>query len=378
MIRLTLFLFIAPLLVACRPESLLAAESTATLPPPIVEYATITFTPTATYTPSFTPTASQTPITPTATNTPVTPTATRTPTSTNTATPTPTAFPTHDANATHTPVPTYAALSAPIPEHFWLGRPIPEDFQNIVEANYRYGETRENTLPPHHGVEFYNPTGTPIIAAAGGEVVFAGPDWDVVFGPNAYFYGNLVVIKLDRVYLHQPVYTLYAHMDTIAVETGQRVEAAQALGSVGGSGVALGGAHLHFEVRVGFNHYESTRNPELWLQPFPRWGALAGRVVDPDGRLVPLANITIRSVELLNEDIEGPINRFLYTYAAETINPDEQLGENFAISDLPPGTYQVSVSTGRSSKKLTVEIERDQLAWVEFEDVLPNTRIVSE
>jgi hypothetical protein len=156
------------------------------------------------------------------------------------------------------------------------------------------------------------------------------------------------------------------------------VEAAQILGSVGGSGVALGGAHLHFEVRVGFNHYESTRNPELWLRPFPRWGALAGRVVDPDGGLVPLANITIRSVELLNEDIEGPITRFLYTYAAETINPDEQLGENFAVSDLPPGTYQVSVSTGRSSKKLTVEIERDKLAWVEFEDVLPKTRVASE
>ena len=35
--------FFAPLLAACGAESLLAAESTATLPPPIVEYATITF-----------------------------------------------------------------------------------------------------------------------------------------------------------------------------------------------------------------------------------------------------------------------------------------------------------------------------------------------
>ncbi|MFQ5408412.1 MAG: peptidoglycan DD-metalloendopeptidase family protein, partial [Anaerolineales bacterium] len=239
----------------------------------------------------------------------------------------------------------------------------------------RYGETKDGALRPHHGVEFFNPTGTPIIAAAGGEVTYAGPDWDVIFGPNAYFYGNMVAIKLDRAYLHQPVYTLYGHMNSIDVETGQRVEAGQQLGTVGGTGVALGGAHLHFEVRVGQNHYDATRNPELWLRPFPRWGALAGRVTDPDGNLVAQANVAIRSVTITAEDFEGSVSRFVATYAFETLNPDEQLGENFALIDLPPGTYQVSVATGRSSKKQTVTVERDRLAWVEFTDVLPRPEV---
>lgn len=319
-------------------------------------------TETDTSTPTLTPSATR--VTPSAT---ATPSLTPTPTFTPTATPTRTPYPTKKPGATNTPVPTFAPLNRLPKAHLWLARPIGEDGVNYVEANYRYGTTDHGALPPHHGVEFYNPLGTPILAAADGRVVFAGPDVSALLGPSNSFYGNAVVVELAQSINGQPVFNLYGHMSVVTVEAGQVVKTGQKLGQVGGTGVARGGSHLHFEVRVGYNDYYSTRNPELWLKPFPQWGALAGRVVDGGGRLVPLADISIRS-EAIGDD--GPINRYLTTYAAETVNPDPAYGENFVVGDLPPGRYTVSVTT-RKTYRQTIVIKPDQITWVEFRAVVP-------
>jgi murein DD-endopeptidase MepM/ murein hydrolase activator NlpD len=89
----------------------------------------------------------------------------------------------------------------------------------------------------HAGVDLMAPRGSPIRAAAGGTVVFAG--W--------YFaYGKIVDI------LHgDGVVTRYAHMQDFAPGThaGTPVAAGQVIGRVGSTGRA-NGAHVHFEVRV--------------------------------------------------------------------------------------------------------------------------------
>lgn len=56
-------------------------------------------------------------------------------------------------------------------------------------------------------------------------------------------YGNAVKIKHPDGY-----YTLYAHLKSVAVKTGQQVEKGQKLGIMGETGKAFG-RHLHFEVR---------------------------------------------------------------------------------------------------------------------------------
>jgi murein DD-endopeptidase MepM/ murein hydrolase activator NlpD len=343
-----------------RPPGVSVATSTlaATLTP--IPTDTIPASPTITLTPSITLTASST-TTGTAT---FTFTPSLTPTATNTRTP----YPTKVRGASLTPFPTLAALTGALEPHLWFARPIGDDYENFVTRTYTYGNTMSGTLPPHHGVEFYNPQGTPILAAGDGIVVFAGPDvGGAAISPQPNFYGNAVVIEHTQSLNGQPVFTLYGHMSFVAVARGQAVHTGDEIGKVGGTGVALGGTHLHFEVRVGYNDYESTRNPELWLASFPRWGTLVGRVVDKNGQLLPLVSVGVRSQDI---EEEGPVNRFVTTYAIETINPDSAYGENFAIMDLPPGTYTVQVG-GTKTITQTVTIKPDGLTFVEFRDVNP-------
>lgn len=253
--------------------------------------------------------------------------------------------------------------------HFWLERPIPPDgnYVNYVDRSYPYGSTQGGQREPHHGVEFFNAAGTPIIAAAAGEVVVAGQDRAVAYGPAIDFYGKLVIVRLDQVYQGQPVFNLYAHLLSIRVGPGDHVQSGDLLGAVGSSGVAIG-PHLHFEVRVGRNDYTTTRNPELWLKPLSAkgkvWGAIAGRVVDLDGNLLPGVTVAIKPLATL---ADKPRNRYLTTYALDPnqINGDDQLQENFAIGDMPPGLYSVSVSTSKFYQQ-TLTVISNQVAWVTF------------
>ena len=261
--------------------------------------------------------------------------------------------------------------------HLWLARPIPGDegFINYVERSYPYGSTQGGQREPHHGVEFFNPAGTPVLAAARGVVVVAGADTASKFGPTTNFYGNLVVIEHEQTDADRPVYTLYGHMRSVNVEAGQRVEAGDLVGVVGSTGVAIG-AHLHFEVRVGANTYASTRNPELWLLPLPYdgqpQGVIAGRVLGPDGHWLPELTIAIRPI---STESDRPRNRFIQTYTDDpALNADDRLQENFAIGDMPIGLYSVSVNTTKFYQQ-NITVYSGQVTWVTFvvNPPLPNS-----
>jgi murein DD-endopeptidase MepM/ murein hydrolase activator NlpD len=87
----------------------------------------------------------------------------------------------------------------------------------------------------HTGVDFAAPKGTPIYAAGGGSVIWAGRK-----GAN----GLLVKIRHNGTYT-----TAYAHMSGIArgVRRGTRVQQGQVIGYVGTTGRSTGN-HLHYEV----------------------------------------------------------------------------------------------------------------------------------
>lgn len=87
----------------------------------------------------------------------------------------------------------------------------------------------------HTGVDLAAPSGTPIFAADGGQVIQASYSGG---------YGNSVLI-----YHGGGFATFYAHMSGFAVGQGQMVKRGQVIGYVGATGWATG-SHLHFEVRI--------------------------------------------------------------------------------------------------------------------------------
>lgn len=86
----------------------------------------------------------------------------------------------------------------------------------------------------HGGVDLAAPAGTPVYATKEGVVEFSG--W-------SGGYGNLVVIRHAFGYR-----TLYGHLASREVASGDRLRAGQALGRVGSTGYSTG-PHLHFELQ---------------------------------------------------------------------------------------------------------------------------------
>ncbi|HHK6055002.1 TPA: peptidoglycan DD-metalloendopeptidase family protein [Neisseria subflava] len=91
-----------------------------------------------------------------------------------------------------------------------------------------------HTVRMHTGIDYAAPTGTPIKAAADGEVIFKG--WKGG-------YGNTVMIRHAN-----GVETLYGHMSAFSPADG-RVRAGEVIGFVGTTGRSTG-PHLHYEARV--------------------------------------------------------------------------------------------------------------------------------
>jgi murein DD-endopeptidase MepM/ murein hydrolase activator NlpD len=85
----------------------------------------------------------------------------------------------------------------------------------------------------HQGQDFAAPLNTPILATAPGVVSFAG----VRSG-----YGNTVEVDHGRGFK-----TRYAHLNALAVTTGQPVALGQRIGAMGTTGRSTG-VHLHYEV----------------------------------------------------------------------------------------------------------------------------------
>lgn len=88
----------------------------------------------------------------------------------------------------------------------------------------------------HHGTDISARYGDPIQAAAAGTVSFTG---------YRGVYGKMIVIRHS-----DGSETLYAHLSSIAVSTGQTVKRGEVIGKIGTTGNSTG-PHLHFEVKKG-------------------------------------------------------------------------------------------------------------------------------
>ncbi|HRE47575.1 MAG TPA: M23 family metallopeptidase, partial [Aggregatilineales bacterium] len=131
------------------------------------------------------------------------------------------------------------------------------------------------------------------------------------------------------------IYTLYGHLRDVNVTVGETVTAGQVIGYVGSAGIAAG-AHLHFEVRTGEpENYYATRNPELWLAPYPNTGVVAARVMDVNG--TPLQGVMV--------EVKSPgVYQQAWTYTGFNVNGDLGFNENVTVPDVPAGYHTLTIT----------------------------------
>ncbi len=85
----------------------------------------------------------------------------------------------------------------------------------------------------HKGIDLAAPSGTEILAAQSGKIVFSG---------YSKTYGNYIIIEHSA-----ELKTLYAHCSSLLKNSGDSAEKGEAIALVGSTGLSTG-AHLHFEV----------------------------------------------------------------------------------------------------------------------------------
>jgi hypothetical protein len=123
------------------------------------------------------------------------------------------------------------------PERLWRGpfvRPVAG-----TEPPSGFGARRIINGKPraaHAGADYPAPRGTPVVAANAGRIALVG---------EFFFPGRLVAVDHGL-----GLYTLYFHLDTVAVAEGDRVDRGQTLGTVGMTGRSTG-PHLHFAAQLG-------------------------------------------------------------------------------------------------------------------------------
>jgi murein DD-endopeptidase MepM/ murein hydrolase activator NlpD len=108
-------------------------------------------------------------------------------------------------------------------------------FSNFAETRTYVYEGRQVDTQVHYGYDLASTKQSPVPAANAGVVAFAGP---------LTIYGNTVIVDHGL-----GLQTLYAHLSSIDVKAGDKVDKGQPLGRTGATGLAIGD-HLHFEVLI--------------------------------------------------------------------------------------------------------------------------------
>lgn len=110
--------------------------------------------------------------------------------------------------------------------------PVGDTARNTFGARSIFNGQPRN---PHAGVDFGSPTGAPVAAPAAAVVALAD---------DLFFTGRTVILDHGR-----GLFSVLAHLSTIAVAEGDRIERGHVVGKVGATG-RVTGPHLHWGTRL--------------------------------------------------------------------------------------------------------------------------------
>ncbi|MCL2539425.1 MAG: M23 family metallopeptidase, partial [Oscillospiraceae bacterium] len=130
----------------------------------------------------------------------------------------------------------YALFETVDPTIYWEGLFV-QPVSGVVTTPYGvYRYTNGSTTATRHaGVDIANAEGTGIVAPNNGKVIYSG---------FLTLSGNTILIEHGM-----GLHTLYMHMEERVVETGDFVEKAQLIGTVGTTGYSTG-PHLHYQMMI--------------------------------------------------------------------------------------------------------------------------------
>jgi len=262
-----------------------------------------------------------------------------------------------------------AGVSAPAePRRPWLGRPVARTDNPLNDQTYRWGSTMGAMIgTQHQGIDINVPPNTSVLAVDAGTVVHAGPA-EAGAQTVAIRHDSMLTTPQGRMY----VFSVYYHNTSLLVHVGEHVTRGQAVARSGNTGRATND-HVHLEVHAApvdsvrlivdpaVIYPPYTRNPELWIEPMPGTGVVAGQVWGPDGRPIPMARI----YGLVKPEPQETPFSYAETYG-EHGRPDPVYGEHFAVTDVPPGEYTLGTTIGGRKVFRRIRVEAGKLTWVEF------------
>ena len=255
-------------------------------------------------------------------------------------------------------------------------RPITYDGGRINQGylwGERFWDEDEQEWITHKGVDFTYDLGTNVYAVADGTVVDLYETYQNGQGTG---FGNYVLIRHDDRHWDRTtpqngyVYSIYAHLSRNSVRpaVGDPVQAGEWIAQVDNTGSSTGN-HLHLQICLHsqsdrtlipntLDSENTSRNPELWLQPFnyggTNTGTVVGKVTDSYGD--PIGD---RYIWGLSKPPGSGGTNYLWsrTYAYAWANPDDVLVENWGTTDALPGDYHLYVKNESGS------VTHEDLGW---------------
>lgn len=235
--------------------------------------------------------------------------------------------------------------------HSFLNSPFNKPYNILPDFTYLFGGTFKGKYRVHRGMDYNNPSNTPVLAGADGSIISAG---------TGNHDANYITVNYGTLYNDWILRGVYVHFCKQPTHhSGDIVSTGDTIGFVGHTGRATND-HLHFETRLTINSIDYGKvNPSLWLIPIPGTGIISGRIVRN--------NIALNGVKIYGVFKPWLFDTpFIYgeTYG-DGVKGDPNLQENFVIDNVLPGIYNLKFQYNNNIlDSITVRVRSGGISWI--------------